>query len=108
MGGIGGGELVLILLVALLIFGPGKLADMGKGLGQGLKNFKKGLQPEDQPKTPAQPVNATEPANDSAPTPPATAPPEKPPEPATTAPAATAQPEKPPDPEGGPSAPAAS
>ena len=50
MGRIGGGELLLILLVALLIWGPSKLADMGKGLGEGLKNFKKGLTPEDDPK----------------------------------------------------------
>jgi sec-independent protein translocase protein TatA len=40
----------LILLVALLIFGPSKLADLGKGLGEGLKNFKKGLSPEDEAK----------------------------------------------------------
>jgi sec-independent protein translocase protein TatA len=50
MGRIGGGELLLILLIALLVFGPSKLADMGKGLGEGLKNFKKGLSPDDQDK----------------------------------------------------------
>lgn len=44
--GIGAGELLLILLVALLIFGPSKLADIGKGLGEGLKNFKKGMDEE--------------------------------------------------------------
>jgi sec-independent protein translocase protein TatA len=43
MGRLGGGEILLILLIALLVFGPSKLADMGKGLGEGLKNFKKGL-----------------------------------------------------------------
>lgn len=43
MGRLGGGEILLILLIALLIFGPSKLADMGKGLGEGLKNFKKGI-----------------------------------------------------------------
>jgi sec-independent protein translocase protein TatA len=43
MGRIGGTEILLILLIALLIFGPSKLADMGKGLGEGLKNFKKGI-----------------------------------------------------------------
>lgn len=54
MGRIGGGELLLILLIALLIFGPSKLADMGKGLGEGLKNFKKGMShdgPDDEPKS---------------------------------------------------------
>ena len=49
MGRIGGGELLLILLIALLIFGPSKLADMGKGLGEGLKNFKKGMSHGDDP-----------------------------------------------------------
>ena len=56
MGRIGGGELLLILLIALLVFGPSKLADMGKGLGEGLKNFKKGMAAEDESKSPAPPV----------------------------------------------------
>jgi sec-independent protein translocase protein TatA len=43
MGRIGGGELLLIALVALLLFGAGRLADIGKGLGEGIRNFKKGL-----------------------------------------------------------------
>jgi len=50
MGRIGGGELLLILLIALLVFGPSKLADMGKGLGEGLKNFKKGISHDDADK----------------------------------------------------------
>jgi sec-independent protein translocase protein TatA len=59
MGRIGGGELLIILVIALLIFGPSKLADMGKGLGQGLKNFKKGLShdgSEDDDAKPAAPA----------------------------------------------------
>ena len=43
MGRIGGGELLLIALIALLLFGAGRLADIGKGLGEGIKNFKKGI-----------------------------------------------------------------
>lgn len=39
-GKIGVTELLVILAVALLIFGPSKLADLGKGLGEGIKNFK--------------------------------------------------------------------
>ena len=39
-GKIGLPELLLILAVALLIFGPSKLADLGKGLGEGIRNFK--------------------------------------------------------------------
>jgi sec-independent protein translocase protein TatA len=41
MGGkIGLPEILIILAIALLIFGPSKLADLGKGLGEGIKNFK--------------------------------------------------------------------
>jgi len=43
MGSIGPGELLLIAFVALLVFGAGRVADIGKGLGQGIRNFKEGL-----------------------------------------------------------------
>ncbi len=36
-------ELIVIVLIALLLFGAGRIADIGKGLGQGIKNFKQGL-----------------------------------------------------------------
>ena len=36
-------HLVLILGVALLVFGPKKLPELGKGLGEGIKSFKKGI-----------------------------------------------------------------
>jgi sec-independent protein translocase protein TatA len=39
-GKIGIMELVILLAIALLFFGPGKLADFGKGLGEGIRNFK--------------------------------------------------------------------
>ena len=42
-GKLGLPEILLILAVALLIFGPSKLADLGKGLGEGIKNFKGAL-----------------------------------------------------------------
>src|SRR6185503_3283913 len=66
MGRIGGGELLLILLIALLIFGPSKLAGMGKGLGEGLKNFKKGLSHDDTDDEP----KAAEPSAPAPPEPP--------------------------------------
>jgi sec-independent protein translocase protein TatA len=56
MGRLGGGELLIILVIALLIFGPGKLAEMGKGLGQGLKNFKKGISQAEDPGDDEHPV----------------------------------------------------
>ncbi len=39
-GKIGLPEILIVAVIALLIFGPGKLADLGKGLGEGIKNFK--------------------------------------------------------------------
>lgn len=47
MGNIGPGELLIIGLIALLLFGAGRIADIGKGLGQGIANFKKGLRESD-------------------------------------------------------------
>jgi sec-independent protein translocase protein TatA len=37
----GGGEIILILAIGLLIFGGKKLPELAKGLGQGIKEFKK-------------------------------------------------------------------
>jgi sec-independent protein translocase protein TatA len=42
-GKIGPMELLVLLAIALLIFGPSKLADLGKGLGEGIKNFKSSM-----------------------------------------------------------------
>jgi len=42
---------IVVLLIALLIFGPGKLADIGKGLGEGVKNFKQGVKSETPPES---------------------------------------------------------
>jgi sec-independent protein translocase protein TatA len=47
MGSIGPGELLIIALIALLLFGAGRIADIGKGLGQGIRNFKEGLKEGD-------------------------------------------------------------
>ena len=52
MGNIGPGELLIIGLIALLLFGAGRIADIGKGLGQGISNFKKGLKEADDDEKP--------------------------------------------------------
>jgi sec-independent protein translocase protein TatA len=43
-------HLLVILLIALLFFGPSKLGDLGKGLGQGIRSFKDAL--KDDPAAP--------------------------------------------------------
>lgn len=48
MGNVGFPEILLIAVVALLLFGAGRIADIGKGLGQGIKNFKQGLKEADE------------------------------------------------------------
>ena len=43
MFGIGVQELVIILVIILIIFGAGKLPEIGSALGKGIKNFKKSM-----------------------------------------------------------------
>jgi sec-independent protein translocase protein TatA len=43
MFGLGVPELLLILAIVIVIFGAGKLPQLGKGLGQGISNFRDGL-----------------------------------------------------------------
>jgi len=50
VGRIGIGELILILVIALVVFGPAKLPEIGKAVGKGLREFKnaaKGLEQAD-------------------------------------------------------------
>ena len=47
MGSMSIGHWLIVMVVALLLFGPKRLADVGKGLGEGLKNFKKGISDND-------------------------------------------------------------
>ncbi len=43
MGSIGPTELLLIAFVFVLLFGAGRIAEIGKGLGEGIRNFKLGV-----------------------------------------------------------------
>ena len=42
-------ELLVILLIVIIIFGASKLPQLGKGIGQGLKNFKDSVKGDDPP-----------------------------------------------------------
>ena len=44
MFGIGLPELIVIMVVALLVFGPGKLPEIGSALGKGIRDFKKAFE----------------------------------------------------------------
>jgi sec-independent protein translocase protein TatA len=46
-------HLIIIAGVALLFFGPSKLPELGKGLGDGIRNFKKGMSGAAEPDPPA-------------------------------------------------------
>ena len=41
INGIGPGELIIILIIALLVVGPGKLPDVGSALGKSIREFRK-------------------------------------------------------------------
>ncbi len=45
-------ELLVILLIVIIIFGASKLPQLGKGLGEGIRNFKKGLKSDDDKSLP--------------------------------------------------------
>ncbi len=47
MFGLGVQELLVILAIIVVIFGASKIPQLGKGLGEGIRNFKKGLKDED-------------------------------------------------------------
>ncbi|MCS6927155.1 MAG: twin-arginine translocase TatA/TatE family subunit [Candidatus Binatia bacterium] len=52
MFGLGIGELLIILVIVLIIFGAGKLPDIGEGLGKGIRNFRRAIKTEEIDITP--------------------------------------------------------
>ena len=49
MGAMGIEKLVIVLLIVLVLFGGSKIPEMMRGLGQGMKEFKKATRDEDEP-----------------------------------------------------------
>lgn len=48
MFGLGVTELVIILVIIIVVFGAAKLPQLGKGLGEGIRNFKKSVSEPDE------------------------------------------------------------
>jgi sec-independent protein translocase protein TatA len=55
MGDIGFTEILLILLVIVLLFGGRKIPELMKGIGQGMKEFKKASRLDDEPEKKEEP-----------------------------------------------------
>ncbi len=53
-GSLGMGELLVILAIVVLIFGVNKIPQLGKGLGEGIRNFKWALKSEEEDEKSAQ------------------------------------------------------
>lgn len=51
MFGLGTSELIIILVIVLVIFGAGKLPQVGSALGKGIRNFKEGIRDESEAKS---------------------------------------------------------
>lgn len=67
IGFIGTTELVLILVIVVLVFGVGKLPDVGKALGAGIKNFKSEV--ATPPAAPSEPAQLADTSNAAPPVP---------------------------------------
>jgi sec-independent protein translocase protein TatA len=60
LGSLGPTELILILLIVIIIFGARKLPDLGRSIGEGIKNFKKSINTKedaDKPNKPEPPAS---------------------------------------------------
>ena len=47
-GSLGIGELLVILLIVVFIFGTSRIPELGRGLGEGIRNFKKAIKGDEE------------------------------------------------------------
>ena len=50
MFGLGFPEIILVLVIVVLIFGTSRIPELGRGLGEGIRNFKKSVRGDDEKK----------------------------------------------------------
>jgi sec-independent protein translocase protein TatA len=55
IGGFSGTELMVVLGVAVLLFGGKKIPEVAKGIGEGIKNFKQAMKAEEETPAPVEP-----------------------------------------------------
>ena len=79
-------QIAIVLVIGLIVFGPKRLPELGRGLGSGLRDFRKGLSGDIEPEPEQKPIVETTVAVDE-----------------TVGGAATAEPTAPPAPEAPPS-----
>ena len=61
---LGPGELILIMAIALIVFGPKKLPELGKGIGDGFRALKDSMKDHPAETTPAAPAATSAPGPD--------------------------------------------
>jgi sec-independent protein translocase protein TatA len=59
LGGLGPTEVIIVLGIALVVFGAGKLPDIASGLGKGLRDFKKAMRDLDETDSDSSPKDKT-------------------------------------------------
>ena len=64
-GRLGFTEILVICGVALLLFGGSRISEIGKGLGEGIRNFKKGIREDDDPARAEKSDKTADPARDA-------------------------------------------
>jgi sec-independent protein translocase protein TatA len=52
MFGLGFPELIVILVIVIVIFGSSRIPELGRGLGEGIRNFRRGMKGDEEEKKP--------------------------------------------------------